>query len=557
MAGLLCNDAHLSTNDDGHAELVGDPTEGALVVLAAKAGLDVEALRTEHPRTNEVPFDSAVKYMATLHPPIGGDGTAHDRSVLLVKGAPDVVLGRCATVRDSGSVPAQLDESRRNELETINESLGGEGLRVLALASRDLPVRAQEFEGDLDEEVCDLTLEALVGILDPPRPEAIAAVAECREAGIGVKMITGDHASTAGAIAAELGIEGKVVSGAELEEMTDEELAERIDAIGVCARVSPEHKFRVVKALQATGHVVAMTGDGVNDAPALKQADIGVAMGITGTEVTKDAGDMVLTDDNFATIVHAVERGRAIYDNIVTFVRFQLTTNVAAILSILVARLIGWPAPFNPIQVLFVNIIADGPPAMSLGMDPPKPGLMEREPRERGARILSGLAPGSDRDVRGDHGGRHPVAARRLQGLGRGGGTHDGLHDLRVLPDGQRPVCAERDVGVQSVQPDERLAVDRAGSRRGGSGTGGAVAVPPERVRHRFAHPLRVGLVSGHAPRPPDLRRDPQGDPPRPVVRHAGRVTARSSLGSGSIVGRPGVGDTFFSSRRRLMCVLR
>ena len=390
VAGLLCNDAHLSTNDDGHAELVGDPTEGALVVLAAKAGLDVEALRTEHPRTNEVPFDSAVKYMATLHPPIGSDGTAHDRSVLLVKGAPDVVLGRCATVRDSGSVPAQLDESRRNELETINESLGGEGLRVLALASRDLPVRAQEFEGDLDEEVCDLTLEALVGILDPPRPEAIAAVAECREAGIGVKMITGDHASTAGAIAAELGIEGKVVSGAELEEMTDEELVERIDAIGVCARVSPEHKFRVVKALQATGHVVAMTGDGVNDAPALKQADIGVAMGITGTEVTKDAGDMVLTDDNFATIVHAVERGRAIYDNIVTFVRFQLTTNVAAILSILVARLIGWPAPFNPIQVLFVNIIADGPPAMSLGMDPPKPGLMEREPRERGARILSG-----------------------------------------------------------------------------------------------------------------------------------------------------------------------
>jgi Ca2+-transporting ATPase len=382
--GMLCNDAHLR-DVDGGTELLGDPTEGALVVLARKAGLDPDAERSRLARSAEVPFDSATKVMATLHP----DPEDPRGSVVAVKGAPDVVLAACTDMRDGVST-VSLEGARRAEVESRNDALGSEGLRVLAVAARRLPVRASEFEGELSEEMGGLTLEALVGILDPARPEAVEAIRRCHHAGIAVRMITGDHASTAGAIAEELGIEGEVVSGADLDAMTDEELGERIESIGVCARVSPEHKVRVVKALQANGEVTAMTGDGVNDAPALKQAEIGVAMGITGTEVTKEAGDMVLTDDNFATIVAAVERGRAIYENILNFVRFQLTTNIAAIGSILGARLLGLPVPFNPIQVLFVNIIADGPPAMSLGVDQPKPGLMEHQPRSTDERILSG-----------------------------------------------------------------------------------------------------------------------------------------------------------------------
>ncbi len=383
LAGTLCNDAHLRT-EDGRPTLVGDPTEGALVVLAAKGGIDPDTARRDAVRSGEVPFDSATKFMATLHP----HPDDPNRSLVVVKGAPDVVLARCATVAtDAGS--DLIDSGRRAELMASNDSLGSEGLRVLALASTELPVRAQEYEGELVTELDDLCLEALVGILDPARPEAIEAIAECATAGIGVKMITGDHASTAGAIAAELGIVGRVVTGSELDGMNDADLAEQIDGIGVCARVSPEHKVRVVKALQANGNVVAMTGDGVNDAASLKQAEIGVAMGITGTEVTKEAGDMILTDDNFATIVHAVEGGRAIYENIITFVRFQLTTNISAILTILVAQLGGLGVIFNAIQILFVNIIADGPPAIALGVDPPKPGVMERPPRSRDEVILS------------------------------------------------------------------------------------------------------------------------------------------------------------------------
>jgi Ca2+-transporting ATPase len=308
---------------------------------------------------------------------------------VVVKGAPDVVLARCdQVVLDDG--PLAIDDARRAELLAANDELGSEGLRVLALATTELPIPAREYEGDLSTELEDLRLEALVGILDPARPEAIDAIRECATAGIGVKMITGDHASTAGAIANELGIPGRVITGAELDAISDEDLAHEIDHIGVCARVSPEHKVRVVKALQSTGNVVAMTGDGVNDAASLKQAEIGVAMGITGTEVTKEAGDMILTDDNFATIVHAVEGGRSIYDNIITFVRFQLTTNVSAILTIILAQIAGLGVIFNAIQILFVNIIADGPPAIALGVDPPKPGVMEQPPRDRNDVILSG-----------------------------------------------------------------------------------------------------------------------------------------------------------------------
>ncbi len=371
--GVLCNDG---TIRDG--TLIGDPTEGALLFAAIDAGLDLDELNRRQPRLAEVPFDSAAKYMATLHRMDGRDDL-----LLAVKGAPDVVIERCG-----------MSSDERQQVEDDNDRLAAEGLRVLAVATRivpaDTPVNADGTLPGADELIADLELVGLFGIVDPPRDEAKQAIALCRRAGVAVKMITGDHASTAGAIAGELGIEGRVVTGAQLSAMSDTELEEQIDDIGVCARVSPEHKVRVVRALKARGHVVAMTGDGVNDAAALRTADIGVAMGITGTEVTKDAGDMVLTDDNFATIVGAVERGRAIYDNVVKFVRFQLSTNLGAIATILAASLLGLPVLFTPIQVLWVNLIADGPPAMTLGIDPPSKGVMDRPPRPTDAAILDG-----------------------------------------------------------------------------------------------------------------------------------------------------------------------
>ena len=380
-AAALCSDTSVR---DG--EVVGDPTEGALVVLAVKAGLDVEARRREWPRIGEVPFDSAAKYMATFHP-VG------DEVVGLVKGAPDRLLQRCRWVATADGAVLALDEGSRAALLAENDRLASGGLRVLALASRRLPAASVPRAADgtvegPDRLVGELTLEALVGIVDPARDEARDAIARCHGAGIGVKMITGDHATTAASIAGSLGIGGDVVSGEQLDAMDDAELEARINDIGVCARVSPEHKVRVVRALQANGQVAAMTGDGVNDAAALRAADIGVAMGITGTEVTKEAADMVLTDDNFATIVAAVERGRTIYANIIKFVRFQLSTNLGAISTILGASLLGLPVPFSPIQVLWVNLIADGPPAMTLGVDPPDGRAMDKPPRSSDAAIL-------------------------------------------------------------------------------------------------------------------------------------------------------------------------
>jgi Ca2+-transporting ATPase len=388
LPAALCADAIARRGADGQPEIVGDPTEVALVVAAAKAGIDVEGIRRERPRIGEVPFDSATKFMATFH-----TGDDEGTVIAFVKGAPDVLIDRSTSSLDDAGAQTTLDDAGRSALQEANHGLASEGMRVLALAQRTLP--ASEVL-DADGEVADperwigeLELMALVAIVDPPRVEARDAIALCHTAGIDVKMITGDHATTAGAIAGELGITGRVVTGDDLSAMSDEELADQIEDIGVCARVSPEHKVRVVKALQTRGHVVAMTGDGVNDAAALRRADIGVAMGITGTEVTKEAGDMILTDDNFSTIVGAVERGRMIYDNIVKFVRFQLCTNLGAISTILAASLLGFPVPFTPIQVLWVNIIADGPPAISLGVDPPAPGVMDRAPRGAGDAILT------------------------------------------------------------------------------------------------------------------------------------------------------------------------
>jgi len=302
-----------------------------------------------------------------------------------------VLLDRCTTVLDAGG-DHPLDAERIAAVHDDMEAMAAEGLRVLAVVRGVVPAGAVEGasdEADLLALVDDLCLVGLVGLLDPPRPEARDAIALCRRAGIGVKMITGDHAATATSIARQLGIQGDTRTGAELDQLDDVALARVIDGTGVFARVAPEHKIRLVQALKAQGHVVAMTGDGVNDAPALKGADIGVAMGITGTEVSKEAADMVLTDDDFATIVRAVEAGRTIYDNILKFVRFQLSTNAGAIFSLLGAQMVGLPVPFTAIQVLWVNLIMDGPPAMALGVDPPASGVMERAPRRNDTAILT------------------------------------------------------------------------------------------------------------------------------------------------------------------------
>jgi Ca2+-transporting ATPase len=376
LPAALCVDARIK---DG--QLIGDPTEGALLALAAKAGIDAAAAIEQLPRIAELPFDSASKFMATFH----RDG---DQVRLCVKGAPDVLLALSSHALDKDAT-LPFDDETRARWRAENEALAGQALRVLALAGRVIPAAAFDANADLLPWVRELTLTALVGIIDPPRGEARAAIATCRAAGIAVKMITGDHRVTAAAIALELGLEGEAHEGRELDGLSQDEIAVLVEKCAVFARVAPEHKMRIVEALQAQGHVVAMTGDGVNDAPALKTADIGVAMGITGTEVTKEAATLVLTDDNFASIVRAVEEGRTIYDNIVKFVRFQLSTNIGAILTVLGAPLLGFATPFTAIQILWVNLIMDGPPAMTLGIEPVRPGIMHEPPRSKAAAILS------------------------------------------------------------------------------------------------------------------------------------------------------------------------
>lgn len=361
------------------AKLIGDPTEGALLALAAKEGLDIEQLLAAKPRLAEIPFDSAHKFQVTFH-------QGEDCIQMYIKGAPDMLLRRAThQLSATGDEPIQA-ASWVHE----NERLAGDAMRVLALACKTIPVAEFDPATDLMAHASDLTMVGLVGIIDPPRAEAREAIALCKKAGIQVKMITGDHRVTAAAIARELGLTGDVLEGRELDGMSAEALAAIIDKVAVFARVAPEHKVRIVQALKADGHVTAMTGDGVNDAPALKHADIGVAMGITGTAVTKEAATMVLTDDNFSTIVSAVKEGRAIYDNIVKFVRFQLSTNIGAIQTVLGASLLGWSTPFTAIQILWINIIMDGPPAMSLGVEPARHGIMEDAPRAKDARILTG-----------------------------------------------------------------------------------------------------------------------------------------------------------------------
>ena len=377
----LANDAAVH---DG--EIVGDPTEAALVVLAAKGGLDVDETRRLHLRIAEVPFDSEYKFMATFHE-VEEDGKKVVRSY--VKGAPDVLLARSTEARDVDGSSIPIDEHRERVM-AENDRLAGEGLRVLAVASKDFDASSFDRGAEHVDDVQGLTLLALVAIVDPARKEAKEAIAECKEAGIRARMITGDHVTTAAAIAEQLGIEGLALSGTEFAALSDEELEARVEEIGVVARVAPEDKVRLVSTLKKKGHVVAMTGDGVNDAPALKRADIGVAMGITGTEVTKEAGDMILTDDNFATIVSAVEGGRGIYDNLMKYIRVQLIMLGGFILTFLLAGIfnVAGGTPLTPLQILWINFAVDVLLAIGLGFDAPVPGLMKRRPRDASAPIV-------------------------------------------------------------------------------------------------------------------------------------------------------------------------
>lgn len=395
--GALCNDAEFLPEE---AQIIGDPTEGALVVAAAKAGMTRKELQATYPRTQEYPFDSVRKRMSTVHqgtlvPKLAGE-KGEDRHWLLVKGAPDLVLENCQWwLGEDG--PQELTAARKAELLKVNHQLATEALRVLAFAFRPDPPSGSPVE----EVEKDLTFVGFMGMIDPPRPEAKAALQVCQEAGIAVKMITGDHRDTAVAIAEQLGLAGSteaVLVGAELEALDGAELAQRVDGVSVFARVSPEHKVRIVDALKQNGAIVAMTGDGVNDAPALKKADIGAAMGQTGTDVAKEAADMVLADDNFATIVRAVQEGRVIFENIKKTVYFLLSCNLGEIVTIFTAILLGWPVPLYPIQILWVNLVTDSLPALALGVDPPEGDIMKRPPLhpeeglfDRKARMLLGV----------------------------------------------------------------------------------------------------------------------------------------------------------------------
>jgi Ca2+-transporting ATPase len=377
-----------------NGELIGDPTEGALVVLAAKGGIDAVATRERYPRIAELPFDAAYKLMATFHTMT--DGSGHEVVRCFVKGAPDQLLARAATVLDADTGPAPADGEFRQRYLAENQRLGEQGLRVMATARKDLDPAAfdaatSDSGADLLPLVTGLELLALVGIVDPPRPTAKTSIATAQAAGIRVRMITGDYAVTAAAVASQLGIEGTVLTGAEFGAMSDEEALAQVDGIGVIARVTPEHKVRLVEVLRKQGHIVAMTGDGVNDAPAVKKADIGIAMGITGTEVTKEAAVMILTDDNFSTIVKAVELGRGLYDNLARYVRFQIGGLFGYIGTFLGASIFNIAAgiPLLPLQTLWVSFTMLSIQSVGLGYSKPAAGLMDRPPLPPSRPILT------------------------------------------------------------------------------------------------------------------------------------------------------------------------
>ncbi len=385
-AGVLCNDSRLLERD-GAWQVQGDPTEGALLAAAAKAGIDAGET-AKFPRLDAIPFESMHQYMATLH----DAGVGRPRLVYL-KGAVEQILARCDRALDPNGTSTELD---RDAVQAQVTRMAARGLRVLAFARRELPPESREIHHE--DVASGLTFLGLQGMIDPPRAEAVAAVQVCRTAGIKVKMITGDHPTTAAAIAGQIGLysgpvdvtgPGGVLTGSELEQIPDQDLPMAAEETNVFARATPEQKIRLVRALQSRGHVVAMTGDGVNDAPALKQADIGVAMGITGTDVAKEAADMVLTDDNFSSIEAAVEEGRGVFDNLTKFIVWTLPTNLGEGLVIMAAIFLGVTLPILPVQILWINMTTAGFLGLMLAFEPREPGIMERPPREPGTPILT------------------------------------------------------------------------------------------------------------------------------------------------------------------------
>lgn len=391
--GVLCNNAHLNEEIQTQSgllkkkesvwEITGDPTEGALVVLGAKAGIWKDKLDQKCSRLEEFPFDSGRKMMSVLV------RNSFNEKRVITKGAPDVLLERCTHVLWQGKI-ARMTPEIEKQINAANEQMASKALRVLAIAYRD--VKGTEALQNEAQAERGLIFVGLYGMIDPPRAEVKQAIAECKRAGIKTVMITGDHQKTAEAIAADLGIltkGGLSLNGRQLQQMSDKEFMEVVDKIAVYARVSPEHKLRIVKALQQKGHVVAMTGDGVNDAPAIKAADIGIAMGITGTDVAKEASSLILSDDNFTTIKAAIEEGRNIYENIRKFIRYMLASNVGEILVMFFAMLMGLPLPLVPIQILWVNLVTDGLPAMALGVDKSEGNVMTHPPRDRKESIFA------------------------------------------------------------------------------------------------------------------------------------------------------------------------
>jgi Ca2+-transporting ATPase len=404
--GVLNNDAEIETTGESDSQqtyrIVGDPTEGALLVAAAKAGAIHVEIDDAYPRENEVPFDSERKRMITIHdvtrpnpndPSPFTNETHRDWDVIAVKGAPDIVLNLCSKYQGMDDKPRDMTEDMRKQILAANDAMTKEALRVLGFAYRlekDVPDNIEEVKTEDLEK--DLVFVGLMGMIDPPRTEVKPALEKARHAGIRTVMITGDFPNTARAIAESIGLlrPGKgVMTGTELDAIDDKQLKAVIEDTDVFARVSPEHKMRIVDALQANDEVVAMTGDGVNDAPAIKRSDIGVAMGITGTDVAKGTADMVLTDDNYASIVSAVEQGRIIYSNIRKFVFFLLSSNVAEIMIIFLATLAGLPAPLTAIQLLWLNLITDGAPALALAMEKGDPDIMDQKPRAKSEPIVN------------------------------------------------------------------------------------------------------------------------------------------------------------------------
>jgi len=407
--GALANDALLQPDDDGKGyHTVGDPTEGAMVVASARLGLWKEKLDQLLPRIDEIPFTSERKRMTTVHEIKDQSEMAQEKPyqfvldylpdrkyVVFTKGAVDSLMGICDQVWSEGEVET-IDAEWVERIEKANNNLAKEGMRVLGVAMKCLDTLPESNKEEALEK--DLIFVGLTGMIDPPRPEVRDAVAECRTAGIRPVMITGDHPLTALNIARDLGIvkaenevddHTLVITGQQLAEMDIDDLDDVVDDVSAYARVSPEHKVKIVEAFKKRGQIIAMTGDGVNDAPALKRSDIGVAMGITGTDVSKEASDMVLLDDNFATIVHAVEEGRTIYDNIRKFIKYTMSSNIGEIIVMLLAPLLGLPIPLNAIQILWINLVTDGLPGLALGIEPPAPDTMKRPPHPPSESVLA------------------------------------------------------------------------------------------------------------------------------------------------------------------------